>query len=218
MQVDGSLRSTPFFGAHPPDGKTRMRFTPKQLAFAAAASLLLVVSPRLSTAQAADIARAKAALAKYADPIVAVRDGYHSTVACVDFPRGAKDGPMEFPPGAMGVHFLNVGNIGPTLDPMKPQILIYEPVGGRLKLVAAEWFMPEQVAGGKAPMIFGQNLNGPMDGHEPIIPVALRHYDLHVWMWKNNPRGMFTSTNASVKCNKANPYTIAMGGEHQHVH
>lgn len=195
-----------------------MRCIPKQVVFFSAASLLAVVSPSVSRAQTADIARAKAALAKYADPIVAIRDGFYSTVACVDFPKGAKDGPIDYPPGAMGVHFLNTSNIGPTLDPLKPQILIYEPVGGRLKLVAAEWFMPEQVAGGKAPMIFGQKLYGPMDGHEPIIPAAMRHYDLHVWMWKNNPRGMFTSTNASVKCSKADPYTIAMGGEHPHMH
>ena len=73
----------------------------------------------------------------------------------------------------MGVHFLNTANIGPQLDPAKPQVLIYEPVGGKLKLVAAEWFMPVAVAGGKAPSIFGQTLDGPMDGHEPIMPAEL---------------------------------------------
>lgn len=164
-----------------------------------------------------ELQAAKAGLEKYKDPVMAVRDGYLSTVACIDFPVGATDGPVVYPPGAMGVHLLNAANIGPTLDPSKPQVLIYEPSpNGKLQLVAAEWFMPEQVAAGTAPEIFGQKLVGPMDGHEPIMPAALRHYDLHVWLWKNNPKGMFTSTNASVKCSKSDPYTVAIGADHKH--
>jgi hypothetical protein len=158
----------------------------------------------------------KAALSKYADPFVAVRDGYFSTVACIDFPQGGKDGPVEYPPGAMGVHFLNPANVGPKLDPAKPQILIYEQVGNKLVLAAAEWFVPVAVAGGVAPTIFGQALAGPMNGHEPIMPASLRHYDLHVWLWKDNPRGVFTSTNAKVKCAPGAPYTIAEGMAHKH--
>ena len=160
-----------------------------------------------ATALSPELASARDALAKYADPLVAVRDGYFSTVACVDFPHGGKDGPVVYPPGAMGVHFLNPANVGPTLDPAKPQVLLYEQVGGKLRLTGAEWFVPEQAAGGKAPVIFGQTLAGPMDGHEPIMPAALRHYDLHVWLWKDNPRGVFTSTNAAVKCDPKAPYT-----------
>lgn len=181
-------------------------------------TVLILVSPATSRAQGTlspELQATKAALAKYSDPIVAVRDGYFSTVGCIDFPQGATDGPMVYPPGAMGIHFLNPANIGPKLDPTKPQILIYEEVAGKLVLTAAEWFMPVQVAGGVAPSIFGQTLAGPMDGHEPIIPASLRHYDLHVWLWKDNPKGMFTSTNAAVKCDPAAPYTIAIGA-HQH--
>jgi hypothetical protein len=73
-----------------------------------------------------------------------------------------------------------------------------------------------QVAGGVPPTIFGQTLAGPMDGHEPIMPTTLRHYDLHVWLWKDNPRGMFTSTNASLKCAPGAAYTIAIGADHHH--
>ena len=188
----------------------------------AALVLALVLVPRIVEAQAKqagapasaakltpELMSARDALAKYADPLVAVRDGYFSTVACVDFPHGGKDGPVDYPPGAMGIHFLNPANIGPQLDPAKPQVLLYEEVDGKLKLTGAEWFMPVAASGGKAPAIFGQTLAGPMDGHEPIMPAALRHYDLHVWFWKDNPRGMFTSTNASVKCDPKAPYTSA---------
>ena len=188
----------------------------------AALMLALAVAPRVSQAQAKqagaptsaaklspELASARDALAKYADPLVAVRDGYFSTVACVDFPHGAKEGSIEYPAGAMGVHFLNTAHVGPQLDPAKPQVLIYEPIdGGKLKLVAAEWFVPAQIVGDKpAPTIFGQALSGPMDGHEPIMPKEMRHYDLHVWLWKDNPKGVFSSTNAAVKCDPKAPYT-----------
>ncbi|MEP6549835.1 MAG: hypothetical protein ABJB95_01560, partial [Gemmatimonadales bacterium] len=154
--------------------------------------------------------------AKYSDPFAAIKDGYFSTLACIDFPTGATDGNVTYPPGAMGIHFLNPANIGPKLDPTKPQVLIYEPVGNKLVLAGAEWFVPVAAAGVVVPAIFGQTLAGPMDGHEPIMPATLRHYDLHVWLWKNNPRGMFTSTNAALKCTPGSPYTIAMGAKHNH--
>ena len=160
--------------------------------------LSLVGAPQMSQAQAQakqagapmvaaklspELLSARAGLEKYNDPYVAVRDGYYSTVACIDFPKGGQDGPVTYKPGAMGVHLLNMANVGPKLDPAKPQVLIYEPVAGRLKLVAAEWFMPAQLAAGKAPQIFGHTLLGPMYGHEPIMPKELMHYDLHVWLF-----------------------------------
>jgi hypothetical protein len=201
-----------------------MRLHPLHRLSLLAAAVLLVSSPVSARAQAAspkaalspDLQSAKAALSKYSDPFVAIKDGYFSTVACMDFPDGAKDGTIEYPPGAMGVHFLNAANIGPNLDPSKPQVLIYEPVGDKLVLAGAEWFVPVQVAPNGPPTIFGQTLAGPMDGHEPIMPAALKHYDLHVWLWKDNPRGMFTSTNKDVKCVSGAPYTIAAGADHHH--
>ena len=148
-----------------------MRFIRSLLSIIA---LILIAQPAAaqgnSAAPSADLQSVKAALSKYSDPLMAVRDGYFSTLACIDFPKGATEGSITYPPGAMGVHFLNPGNIGPKLDPSKPQVLIYEPVGDKLVLSAAEWFMPAEIAGGAAPSIFGQTLAGPMDGHEPIMP------------------------------------------------
>jgi len=172
--------------------------------------------PVAAPALTPELAAAKASLEKYKDITTALRDGFYSTVGCIDVPHGMKDGAIDYPPGAMGVHFLNMGNVGPVLDPAKPQVLIYEPVNGKLTLVAAEWFMPEQVATGKTPTIFGQALNGPMDGHEPIMPAALRHYDLHVWLWRSNPKGVFVSTNTAVKCSPSAPYYMALGENHHH--
>jgi hypothetical protein len=174
--------------------------------------------PEASAELTPELAATKAALDKYRDPIVAVRDGYFSTVGCIDSPKGAHEGAIYYPPGAMGIHFLNPRNIGPKLDPTKPQILLYEPVGnGKLDLVGAEWFVPVQVAGGKAPMVFGQTLAGPMDGHEPVLPKSLRHYDLHVWLWRPNPRGVFTSTNSAVKCEGGEPYRFPLADMNHHM-
>ena len=41
---------------------------------------------------------------------------------------------------------------------------------------------------------------GPMEGHEPLIPKEFHHYDLHAWLFKDNPEGMFSPTNPDVKC------------------
>lgn len=147
-----------------------------------------------------ELERVRTALEKYQDPIMAVQDGYLSTVGCIDYPEGSSEGKMQYVPGGMGIHFLNPQLVGPDLDPTKPQVLIYEPDGQKLRLVAAEWFVPTQVAGSQRPEIFGRQLDGPMEGHEPIMPKAMHHYDLHVWLWKNNPAGVFSPTNPALTC------------------
>jgi hypothetical protein len=137
-----------------------------------------------------ELLEVREALRKYADPIVAVRDGYLSTLGCV-----------EYADGAMGVHFLNPAAIGPTPDPFRPPILVYEPAGeGRLRLVAAEWFVPLATGVRERPVLFGRPFDGPMEGHEPLMPQELHHYDLHVWLFKENPAGLFAVTNANVGC------------------
>jgi len=171
---------------------------------AGSALVLLAVAAQRGEAQkqgmTPELESVRKLLDKYKDPIVAVHDGFYSSVACISYPNGGGEGAMRYPVGAMGVHFINMGNVGPTLDPAKPQVLIYEPNGDKLTLVAAEWFMPTEVAGGKAPTVFGQQLGGPMEGHQPVMPAGLHHYDLHVWLWKTNPEGVFSPTNPAVKC------------------
>lgn len=190
-----------------PTPRARM-FLPR---LAITAAVLLVMPPRTAHAQGPTLtpalSAAKAALDRYRDPIVAVYDGYLSTVGCVEFRQGLSEGAMQYVPGGMGVHLLNLSLIGPTLDPTKPQVLIYEPIGDTLHLVAAEWFMPTQVAGSTPPSIFGHALEGPMEGHAPIMPAGLHHYDLHVWLWKDNPAGIFSPTNPALRC-QAGPYSF----------
>lgn len=155
-----------------------------------------------------DLQKAREALDKYKDPVAAVHDGYFSTVGCVTYPKPGAPGQVPYPKGGMGVHFFNLQMVGQPLDPAKPQVLVYEPVGNKLQLVAAEWFVPlsPQVKG--RPELFGKPFDGPMEGHHPLMPHALHHYDLHVWLWKDNPAGMFSPTNPKVKCPAGHPYTF----------
>src|ERR1041385_9542663 len=112
----------------------------------------------------------RAALEKYKDPIAAVRDGYFSTVGCVDFPKGGTEhGSMEYKPGAMGVHFINMGLVGPKLDSTKPQVLLYEMVGDKLVLTGAEWFVPTDLAK-TPPTILGHKQKGGREKKQPHHP------------------------------------------------
>jgi hypothetical protein len=147
-----------------------------------------------------ELERVRAAMAKYEDPVVAIHDGYFSTLGCIEFPRPAAPGHLPYPAGGMGIHFLNPQLIGPVPDPMRPQILLYEPVGDKLRLVGVEWFIPLATGVKDRPSIFGQPFDGPMEGHHPLLPAALHHYDLHVWLFKANPAGLFSPTNPSVTC------------------
>ena len=167
---------------------------------------LIGMSPGIGTANADDAQKAqldslRQVFAKYKDPYVAVRDLYLSTVGCVHYDGSKMEGHMDYPKGAMGIHFVNVTVQGPP-DPMKPNVLIYEPDGGKLRLVAVEWLVP-LAAAKERPSLFGQPFQGPMEGHEPLIPQGFAHYDLHAWLFKENPLGMFSPTNPNVTCDGA---------------
>ena len=147
----------------------------------------------------AQIDALRKSLEKYKDWKVAVRDLYLSTTGCVHYSGEKIPHHMEYPKGAMGVHFVNLTVRGGP-DPMKPNVLIYEPVGKKLNLVAVEWLVPLTPNTKERPSILGQAFMGPMEGHEPLIPKEFVHYDLHAWLFKTNPLGMFAPTNPNVSC------------------
>jgi len=163
------------------------------------ASMTAVWSAAAQDQYKAQIDALRKSLEKYQDYKVAVRDLYLSTVGCIHYSGEKIAGHMEYAKGAMGVHFVNLTVKGPP-DPMKPNVLIYEPVGKKLKLVAVEWLVPLTPETKQAPSLFGQTFMGPMEGHEPLIPKEFVHYDLHAWLFKDNPLGMFAATNPKVNC------------------
>ncbi|HEY1270076.1 MAG TPA: hypothetical protein VGH16_22650 [Candidatus Binatia bacterium] len=167
-----------------------------------AAAAFSAEAPKSLPKVPSELEKVRAALEKYQDPVRAIHDGYFSTLSCVAYSRAARGGevPGYAQSGGMGIHFLNPAAIGPTPDPQRPQILLYEPNGDKLRLVGVEWFIPLSTGVKERPNLFGRPFDGPMDGHEPSMPKELRHYDLHVWLWKENPAGLFSPTNPNVKC------------------
>jgi hypothetical protein len=128
---------------------------------------------------------------RFRDVREARRAGYVPGAECVSSPEGA-----------MGVHYTNpaLAEDG-RLNIRRPEILVYEPRGERRRLVAVEYYRPD--ADGRLdtdddrPYLFGRGFDGPMEGHEPGMPV---HYDLHAWVWKRNPAGTFAMWNPRVEC------------------
>jgi len=134
-----------------------------------------------------------------------VPDGYGllrdaAGIACIDMP--AMPG---MPPAAMGIHYVNGGYVGdPEVDPSKPEALVYEPEkNGQLRLVALEYvtFQAAWDANhGSPPSLFGQTFNFTPSPNRFGLPAF---YSLHVWIWKNNPAGMFAMWNPDVTCANA---------------
>jgi hypothetical protein len=116
---------------------------------------------------------------------------------------GANEPCVESPDGGMGIHYVNRARIEDgVIDRDKPEILLYAPaVEGEPRLVAVEYLQADAdqnlETDGDRPTLFGQPFNGPMEGHAPGMPI---HYDLHVWLWKKNPSGMFAPFNPNVSC------------------
>jgi len=149
---------------------------------------------------AAQLRQVKAALNKYEDVSVAKADGYLPASPCEMTVAAAG---ASWWAGAMGVHFVNNALLKPgASSPTKPPILVYLPTaGGGFQLVAAEYFKPDAdqnvKTDGDRPTLFGRAFDGPMLGHSPGMPI---HYDLHVWLWKHNPSGMFAPYNPDASC------------------
>lgn len=73
--------------------------------------------------------------------------------------------------------------------------------------MAAEWFIPLATGVKGLPELLGQPFDGPMAGHHPLMPEELGHWDLHVWLFKPNPLGVFSPTNPNVTCGN-HAYTV----------
>lgn len=142
------------------------------------------------------MAETRRATAKYQRVEKAIEDGYAPTPDCVAIPGVA----------GMGYHYANFGLIDDVVDPSAPEVLLYEPTkNGRLRLVAVEFMVHAEswdAGNAEAPEIAGMEF----DDHRAVedwhgLPFA--HYDLHAWVWKNNPSGMFASFNPNVSCEYA---------------
>ena len=148
-----------------------------------------------------DLDRAAAATAWYVDPSVALDAGYLPASACESDASGA----------AMGLHYTRLADsLDQEHDVEVPEILLYVPEGDGLRLVGLEFVRPA-LAGGEArsgeiapegevdppPELFCRPFDGPMAGHVAAQPW---HYDLHVWLYSENPEGLFAQYNPAEDC------------------
>lgn len=101
------------------------------------------------------------------------------------------------PTGGMGWHYANPAFIDGVVSPLEPEVLVYEPQkNGQQKLVGVEYLIPWSILPSTAepPTLFGQQFL-PNSGDEVWM--------LHVWIWANNPDGMFATWNPNVSCQHA---------------
>ncbi len=98
----------------------------------------------------------------------------------------------------MGYHFENQALMTDgVINLAQPEVLLYERMpNGKFKLTAVEYYM-EANRTATAPVILGQTFLGPMGPHHPGMT---DHYDRHVWLWKDNPNGLYDNLNPTVSC------------------
>jgi len=105
--------------------------------------------------------------------------------------------------GGMGVHYLNPSLLDGNVDESTPELVIYEPTkNSGMRLVAVEYLVLKAAweaahPGAPTPTLFGQ----PME----LVPAGNRYglpdfYEMHAWIWKDNPLGMHNDWNPNVTC------------------
>jgi hypothetical protein len=123
--------------------------------------------------------------------------------------------------GAMGVHYFNpdllgitappsprVDGVGTHTDFRRPGILIYEPQrDGSMALVAVENLVFARAWREKAPSappaFHGVPYDTMMDDPATATDEAhmfAPHFDRHVWIYRENPNGVFAPFNPAVTC------------------
>jgi len=95
--------------------------------------------------------------------------------------------------GGMGFHWVNPSLVDPAFDPLKPEAILYAMgPGGNLRLIAVEY------------IVINVGQPAPMFGDQPFdiggTPVPVPHWSLHVWLYENNPSGIFTPFNPNISC------------------
>lgn len=191
------------------------------ICFAAMSASALVLAMPTADPHPAEptLEQVRAATERFRDVKVALAEGYvrDPTDTCETAEMMGRAPSL----GAMGIHFFRpdllgiagppnprVDGTGTYTDFLKPAILIYEPqADGSLELVAVENLVFQKSwheAGNEGPPTFH---GVPYDtmSDDPATPVDEAHmfephYDRHVWIYRENPNGVFAQFNPNVNC------------------
>jgi hypothetical protein len=201
-----------------------MAFVRADIALAAT----LLVTPMLAQAQAKSgpagpakeptLAEVREATQRFNDVNVALKEGYVRDP--MDLCDTAEMMGQPAALGVMGIHFLRpdilqitgdkprVNGNSTHTDFLKPAILIYEPQADKsLKLVAVEnlvFIKSWEAAGNKTlPSFQGVPYDRMADNPATKIDEAHAfepHYDRHVWLYRDNPNGIYAPFNPNATC------------------
>lgn len=131
------------------------------------------------------LARVRAATARFADLDSAVAAGYAREVpGCLAHSQQ----------GAMGFHHANRAYMDAKIEIERPEILVYERLpDGRYTLNGVEYIIPYShwPRDSVPPRVFDRNLKRADN---------LNLWYLHVWLFKENAKGIFADWNPAVHC------------------
>ena len=163
------------------------------------------------------LTQVKAAAERYRDVNAAIAEGYTTDNTCVTAEM------LGFPAsqGAMGLHYVRrdllglpdapegrVSGTGTHTDFGKPAMLVYEPQpDGSMELVAVENLVFKAAwdsAGNRQPpsfrgtpyLLLEDRPSTALDEAHNYEP----HYELHAWVFRDNPLGTFVPFNPNVTC------------------
>jgi hypothetical protein len=176
--------------------------------------------PEVEPASASEptLAEVRRATERFRDVNMALEEGYIRDP--MDICETAPMMGLPAEAGAMGIHFFRpdllqitateprVDGTGTHTDFLLPAVLIYEPqADGSLKLVAVEnlvFIKAWEEAGNDAPPTFhGVAWDRMVDDPATELDEAHNfapHYDRHVWIYRENPVGVFAPFNPAVSC------------------
>lgn len=178
------------------------------------------------------LAEVRAATVRFRHVEQALAEGYIRDPAnmCDDAAMMGKPASL----GAMGIHYVRLDLLGVTTPPNprvdgagthtdfnQPAVLIYEPqADGSLELVAVENLVFARAwaeAGHDAPPSFhGVAWETMADDPATAVDEAHNfepHFDKHVWLYRENPNGVFAQYNPTVSCqyHQATPHNHTHG-------
>ena len=166
-----------------------------------------------------DLAAVRAATERFRDVKVALAEGYIPDPGNICDTAEMMGQPAAL--GVMGIHYLRpdllgitgppnrrVNGTGTHTDFLKPAVLIYEPqADGSLQLLAVEnlvFIAAWEAAGNSTPPSFqGVPYDRMADDPSTTVDEAHMfepHYDRHVWLYRENPRGIFAQYNPRATC------------------
>ena len=160
----------------------------------------------------------RTATERFRDLDVALKDGYILDPMNLCFAAPMEGYPKQL--GSQGVHYFRPDMLGITettlpikgtgthTDYTRPGVLLYEPqADGGMELVAIEnlVFADAWHATSKGPPEFLGNqfyrmIDNPATADVDEAHMFMPHYELHMWLYRENPNGMFAQFNPNVTC------------------